>query len=68
MPPVIFLAIIGAAGLAGYKLMSALVRHAAHQPKRTGTQSTRTAPARDLGNLEWDEDQGVYRPGQKGQV
>jgi len=64
MPPVVFLALIGAAGIAGYKLLSALVRPA---PARKEAQHLRraTAAERDLGNLEWDEAAGVYRPRSK---
>jgi hypothetical protein len=63
MPPVVFLAVIGAAGIAGYKLLSALI-HQVQAPGRKEARHMRgaTAPARDLGNLEWDESAGVYRP------
>lgn len=63
MPQLLFLAIIGGAGLAGYKLLSTLVRQAAHEPKREKAPPGGTSPnLRDLGDLEWDESQGVYRP------
>ena len=63
MPPVMFLAVVGAAGLAGYRLLSGLARHA-QAGSRKDEQAMRraTAPVRDLGNLEWDEAAGVYRP------
>jgi len=58
MPPVMFLAIVGIAGLAGYRLLSAMSRNA-----RSGTRKAEaTANVRDLGNLEWDEAAGVYKP------
>lgn len=62
MPPLIFLAIIGVAGFAGYKLLSTLVHQAAHPPRRDGDARTPAAPTRDLGKLEWDEVAGVYKP------
>lgn len=63
MPQVFFLAIVGAAGLAGYKVLSALVHQAAHQPKRDKPPNgANMQTTRDLGDLEWDETQGVYRP------
>jgi hypothetical protein len=63
MPPVMFLAVIGVAGLAGYRLLSALARHAQAGGRKDEQGMRRaTAPVRDLGNLEWDEAAGVYRP------
>ncbi len=63
MPPVMFLAFVGVAGLAGYRLLSALARHgqAAGRKEEQGMRRA-TAPVRDLGHLEWDEAAGVYRP------
>jgi hypothetical protein len=63
MPPVLFLALIGAAGIAGYKIWSGLMDQAHTQGRKDRGQMRRaTAPVRDLGNLEWDEGSGVYRP------
>ncbi|WP_045835078.1 hypothetical protein [Hyphomicrobium sp. 99] len=63
MPPVMFLAIVGIAGIAGYRLLSALSRNA-QSGARKADQAMRRAAAnvRDLGNLEWDEAAGVYKP------
>ena len=62
MPPVMFLAVVGVAGLAGYRLLSALARHAQAGGKDEQGMRHETAPVRDLGNLEWDEAAVVYRP------
>jgi N-acetyl-gamma-glutamylphosphate reductase len=64
MPPVMFLAIVGAAGIAGYRLLSALARQGQAARKEEASMRRATAPVRDLGNLEWDEQAGVYRPRQ----
>jgi len=66
MPPVMFLALIGAAGIAGYRIVSRLLE-SAKTPARDETARMRraTVPTRDLGNLEWDADAGVYRPTSK---
>lgn len=61
MPPVMFLAVVGVAGLAGYRLLSALARHGQAAARKQEARMKR-ASARDLGNLEWDEAAGVYRP------
>lgn len=63
MPPVMFLAIVGVAGLAGYRLFTKLTRNA-QSGARKADQAVRRAAAhvRDLGNLEWDEAAGVYKP------
>ncbi|MBS0238307.1 MAG: hypothetical protein JSR89_07790 [Proteobacteria bacterium] len=58
MPPVMFLAIVGIAGLAGYRLLSAMSRNARSSTRKAEA----TANVRDLGNLEWDEAAGVYKP------
>lgn len=58
MPPVMFLAIVGIAGLAGYRLLSAMSRNARSNTRKAEA----TANVRDLGNLEWDEAAGVYKP------
>jgi hypothetical protein len=69
MPPVILLALVGAAGLAGYRLLqniSAEARSATERQKATSARRTGPSTLRDLGNLEWDEAAGVYRPNRKG--
>lgn len=66
MPPMIFLAVVGVAGLAGYRLLSALARQGQAAARGEEARMRRAAaPVRDLGNLEWDEAAGVYRPGRK---
>lgn len=65
MPPVIFLAIVGAAGLAGYRLLAALARQGQAAREQEARMRRAAAPVRDLGNLEWDEATGVYRPRQQ---
>ncbi len=63
MPPAMFLAVVGVAGLAGYRLLSALARYGREAGRQSEARMKRaTAPVRDLGNLEWDEAAGVYRP------
>jgi len=58
-----FLAIVGVAGLAGYRLLSAISRNA-QSGARKADEAVRRAAAhvRDLGSLEWDEAAGVYKP------
>jgi len=56
MPPVIFLAVAGAAAYAGYKFLSKLAEQARTPPKSNGKQP------KNLGGLEWDEAAGAYRP------
>ena len=66
MPPVILLALVGAAGFAGYRLYSSLMGTSkASRRKQTNDMRRATPSARDLGKLEWDEDAGVYRPNPK---
>jgi hypothetical protein len=60
-----FLAVVGAAGIAGYRLLSALARQGQTARQEEARMRRATAPVRDLGNLEWDEQAGVYRPNQK---
>ena len=61
MPPLVFLAVLGAAGIAGYKFLSSFIH--SHDARRDAQHMRRAAaPARDLGSLEWDEASGVYRP------
>lgn len=64
MPPVMFLAVVGVAGLAGYRLLSALARQGQAARRQEASMRRANAPVRDLGNLEWDENAGVYRPRQ----
>lgn len=59
MPPIMFLALVGAAGIAGYRILSGYLGGA---PRARARNSRRHATERDLGNLEWDEGAGVYRP------
>ena len=61
MPPIMFLALVGAAGIAGYRILSGYLG-GAHTPRAGARNNRRTATERDLGNLEWDEGAGVYRP------
>jgi hypothetical protein len=61
MPPVLFLALV-AAGIAGYRIWSSLADHSQASHRSTERVQRGTAPVRDLGNLEWDESAGVYRP------
>jgi N-acetyl-gamma-glutamylphosphate reductase len=71
MPPLIFLAVVGAAGYAGFKLFSKLVEQA-QTPSPSETERVRreanaarraaTGATRDLGELELDEKDGVYKP------
>jgi hypothetical protein len=58
-----FLVLLGAAGFAGYRILSSFL-DGAKSPRRknAGEMRRASAPARDLGNLEWDEGAGVYRP------
>ncbi len=65
MPPVMFLTVVGVAGFAGYRLLSALARMGQAARRDEARMKRATAPVRDLGNLEWDETNGVYRPRQK---
>jgi N-acetyl-gamma-glutamylphosphate reductase len=72
MPPLVFLAVVGAAGYAGFKLFSKLVEQA-QTPSRSDAGRTEAerarqearanaATTRDLGELELDEKTGVYKP------
>jgi hypothetical protein len=56
-----FLALVGAAGIAGYRFLSGYLG-GGHPPRARARHSQRTTTERDLGNLEWDEGAGVYRP------
>jgi hypothetical protein len=60
-----FLALLGAAGIAGYRIFSSMLG-ASKAPRRRGASEMRDAArTRDLGNLEWDEGARVYRPSTK---
>lgn len=67
MPPVVFLAVVGAGCYAGYKFFSKLMIQA-RTPSKSETERLRREAAaragrtRDLGALELDETTGVYRP------
>ena len=72
MPPLILLAVVGAGCYVGFKFFSKLVEQA-QTPSRSdklrsdaerARQEARaaTAKTRDLGELEWDEKAGVYKP------
>ena len=67
MPPLILLALVGGGCYAGFKLFSKLVEQAA-TPSRSETErvrreaQARAGGTRDLGELEWDEKSGVYKP------
>jgi hypothetical protein len=56
-----FLALLGAIGVAGYRIFSRLGNPKSSRP-HSAADAART---RDLGNLEWDEGAGVYRPSTK---
>lgn len=58
MPQLIALALVGTAAYVGYKWLKKQNLRAAE----SGTRQRPTGRARDLGELEWDEAQGVYRP------
>jgi membrane protein required for beta-lactamase induction len=62
MPPFMFLAVVGVAGMAGYRLLSALARQGQAARRNEARARNASAPVRDLGTLEWDETTGVYRP------
>jgi len=68
MPPLVFLAVVGAGCYAGYKLYSKLIEQA-QMPSRSDRERARAetrggtvGTTRDLGELEWDEKAGVYKP------
>ena len=63
MPQILFLTLVAAVGVAGYRIWSNLLGNA-ETSRRKGTSRVRRAaePVRDLGSLEWDEGAGVYRP------
>jgi hypothetical protein len=67
MPPLVLLAIVGVGCYAGYKLFAKLIEQA-QTPGREEVERVRrearaaTGSTRNLGELEWDEKTGVYRP------
>jgi hypothetical protein len=67
MPPLVLLAVVGAGCYAGYKFFGKLMEQA-QKPSPSETERVRrearaaAAGTRDLGELEWDEKAGVYRP------
>ncbi|HVZ06141.1 hypothetical protein [Hyphomicrobium sp.] len=65
MPPIMFLALVGAAGIAGYRILSSVLGSGSRTQRSRAGEARRTARTRDLGNLEWDENAGVYRPSTK---
>lgn len=67
MPPLILLALAGAGCYAGYKLFTKLIEQAQTPGREEIERIRREARAasggtRNLGELEWDEKSGVYRP------
>jgi hypothetical protein len=60
------LALVGAVGFAGYRIVSSLLEGSKSPGRKRATEMRgATSSARDLGKLEWDEDAGVYRPPSK---
>ncbi len=67
MPQLVGLMVVGAGLYAAYKALGRIAQQMAEQMARTEEElSRRTAEVRvaekDLGVLEWDEAQQVYRP------
>jgi hypothetical protein len=70
MPPLVVLAVAGVGLYAGYRLFSKLIEQAQSLSpvdidRQRREAATRMHPSRDLGQLEWDEAAGVYRPRSK---
>ena len=73
MPPLLFAAALGAGCYAGFKLFAKLIEQA-QMPTRSEKERVRrehqaraaNGTTRDLGELEWDEASGVYRPRRDG--
>ncbi len=73
MPPLVFAVVIGAGCYAGFRLFAKLIEQA-QMPTRSERERVRReaqvrnqarasdGTTRDLGELEWDEASGVYRP------
>jgi hypothetical protein len=71
MPPLVLLAVVGAGCYAGFKLFSKLIEQAqTPSPSESdrirreaqAARATTSASTRNLGELEWDEKAGVYKP------
>lgn len=69
MPPLILLAIVGAGCFAGYKLFSKLIEQAKtpsaeelERNRRQARAATSQSGPKNLGELEWDDEAGVYKP------
>jgi hypothetical protein len=66
MPPLILLALAGTGLYAGWKLFAALTEQAGREntvdKEKRRRAAARTNGPKDLGELEWDEKAGVYRP------
>ncbi len=69
MPPLIFFALAGVGVYATYKLMDKLMRQAAtpsprevERIRRENEAARARSSTRNLGELEFDELDGVYRP------
>ena len=60
MPQLIALALVGTAAYVGYKWLKKHNQRMADS--RTRAQHRSGGDPQDLGELEWDETQGVYRP------
>ena len=60
MPQLIALAVVGTAAYVGYKWLKRQNQRMAE--RRAQAQRRQGGDLRDLGELEWDEAQGVYRP------
>ena len=63
MPQLIALALAGTAAYVGYKWLKK--RNQRMEQSRSRTRQTGGDGLRNLGELEWDEAQGVYRPRRK---
>lgn len=63
MPQLIVLTVIGAGAVAGYRWLSRQMRATAlaDEQSRRATEQATLRP-KDLGQLEWDAENGVYRP------
>lgn len=60
MPQLIALALVGTAAYVGYKWLKKQSQRM--EQSRNRAPKTSSDRLRDLGELEWDEVQGVYRP------
>ena len=69
MPPLVFLAIVGAGAYAGYRYFNRMVEHAhaeMDKARKAAAAHQGGRETRDLGELEWDATAGVYRPKKSG--